>query len=52
MLMWIPQQERCACSQGIVTEWNEKSERFMLIPVKNSNFGEVEKILSCFSTAC
>ena len=50
--MQIAQRERYACSQGIVTEWGEKSEGFTLTPVKNFNFGEIEKILSCFSTAC
>jgi len=35
-----------------VAEWGEKSEGFMLTPVKNSSFGEIEKILGCFSTAC
>jgi len=52
MLMQIAQRERYACSQGIVNEWGEKPEGFMLTPVKNSNFGEIEKILNCFSTAC
>jgi len=46
------QRERYACSQGILAEWGEKSEGFTLTPVKNSNFGEIEKISSCFSTAC
>ena len=50
--MQIAQRERYACSQGIVNEWGEKPEGFMLTPVKNSNFGEIEKILNCFSTAC
>ena len=52
MLMETIQRERCACSQRIVAEWGEKSEGFMLTPVKNSSFGEIEKILGCFSTAC
>jgi len=51
MLMETIQRERCACSQGIVAKWGEKSEGFMLTPVKNSSFGEFEKISSCFSTA-
>jgi len=52
MLMESIQQERCAYSQGIAAEWGEKSEGFMHTPGKNFNFGEIEKMLGCFSTAC
>jgi len=50
--MMTAQRERCAYSQRIMVELDEKAEGISVSSVKKAGFGETKKILSRFSTAC